>query len=1267
MWISPLNCESFNSWETLKINELFILQKSVAQVGLFWKTLQNVFDTKQPPFRIVLKSSQNEFGQVIAVGNTKEEIEKDWKYIIDNFMPAVEKYEDFDDKESFILYKLGFLLSSVNEHEMSDSKFRNACNVFKTLFNIPESEELLNFYSCSYDNQIFNQGWMYISRNFVCFYSFILGNETKITIPLKDIELISKISSRSGVFNNCISIVTKDQQEYVFSNLFHREQTYQLLDELTQRTMDRLLKSTSKVDQVPGLSYNDISTRNDTISEKDKKPIDVKDLQAQRQNAEFRRLFNLPEEEDLKCVSFAILSISTNSTIKSSGQFFLSKTFLCFYSSNKPQLYLVLPYFVIKRVEKANTTNNNIVSLIITTYHKIKLTFELFSVRQQVNLVCSTLKDQLKGNISKMSISKNFISNLSSEELLISNVISKKCLGEKYGYIKSKKTNEKAKTKYWLQYFSEYGRNLTILRTPTFTKLVRIGLPNVLRGELWEICSGSIYLRFLNQGYYEKILEKYAGHVSLSTEEIEKDLNRSLPEYKAYQTEEGINSLRRVLYAYSFHNPELGYCQAMNIVASVLLIFMTEEQVFWLLTVLCDRLLPGYYSVNMVGVIIDNQVFESLVLKYMPSISEHFKKYDIQLSIVCLPWFLSLFINSFPLSLTFRVLDCFFLQGPPVLFQLGLGILKANADKLLKAKDDGEVMNIFKDYFATAEEQVMTKNLNNNILLMKFNALLLSSLRDYKSVTYDLILKMRKSHQFRVVHSIQLYKKRSDIRDLKNTHLFSNDDLSKLYDQFYTSLFYGRDESQTTGNEKMDLLNFQVFISQITSWGHNKKELKKYEMQQEHEKRKLEEKKKKDTIKSGILFMAEPSETTINNTDNSNISELSTISNNSKNEVLVNSTSSSNASSPKSTRLDRNALVGFNFLKSLFEFFDKEHRGYLEFQDIVDGIGEIKFGGLLSHIDMLFHVHDTQHKGYLSREDIILVGESLLFLCRKMEGDQHLSAVSDLMKEAFELADELKEEEKIKEPKIIDIETNNENNKKETITITTDEEKKKNDSENKEENTESKKDDNSESDINKKEDNEKASSQESNKKASDEATNENDESNMETSSNINNNSSEDLIKIPLSTFRALIMSNAFLEQYFSDFENTINLNMNLAANVEGVKTEILELIWNEGVKWAKKRVQPNNSKNSKITTSKAKLKPQTSPVDNQTLSPPTVVRKNSRQDIAYTFSNAEDDGDDEETDSMKQLLDNMDISTAEETGETVPPPDNINNLFNPFN
>jgi hypothetical protein len=83
---------------------------------------------------------------------------------------------------------------------------------------------------------------------------------------------------------------------------------------------------------------------------------------------------------------------------------------------------------------------------------------------------------------------------------------------------------------------------------------------------MWETLSGSIYLRFMNPGRFEEILEENKGRTNTSTEDIEKDLHRSLPEYLAYQSHEGIDALRRVLQAYSFNNPETGYCQVSRCV-----------------------------------------------------------------------------------------------------------------------------------------------------------------------------------------------------------------------------------------------------------------------------------------------------------------------------------------------------------------------------------------------------------------------------------------------------------------------------------------------------------------------------------------------------------------------------------------------------------------------------------------------------------------------------------------------------------------------------
>ena len=175
----------------------------------------------------------------------------------------------------------------------------------------------------------------------------------------------------------------------------------------------------------------------------------------------------------------------------------------------------------------------------------------------------------------------------------------------------------------------------------------------------------------------------------------------------------------------------------------------------------------------------------------MPILFDHLVKCDIQLSVVSLPWFLSLYINSMPLIFAFRVLDVFFLEGPKVLFQIGLAILRINGEELLDASDDGTFISVLKGYFARLDESAHPKSENPKLrAVTRFQELMVVAFKEFAGITQNTISEQRAKHKNAVMDNIESFSKRTSIRNLgPESKKLSVNDLGFLYDKFYYVLY----------------------------------------------------------------------------------------------------------------------------------------------------------------------------------------------------------------------------------------------------------------------------------------------------------------------------------------------------------------------------------------------------------------------------------------------------------------------------------------------
>ncbi|VDK37696.1 unnamed protein product [Taenia asiatica] len=238
----------------------------------------------------------------------------------------------------------------------------------------------------------------------------------------------------------------------------------------------------------------------------------------------------------------------------------------------------------------------------------------------------------------------------------------------------------------------------------------RNGIPHSIRAQIWPRLTRAYEQQQTSNdsgssgsggkkaplSYAEVI--RYNSSVSPKiSRQIEKDLLRTMPNNVCFSSASsiGIPRLRRLLTAIAWLYTDIGYCQGLGVIAANLLLLLEEETAFWMMCAIIEEVLPSsYFSADsLLGVQADQRVLCQLISVFLPRIDAILQQHDVDLPLITLGWFLTLFSGVLSMQIMLRVWDLLFYEGSTVLFRIALAILKIKEAALISATNTASFFN----------------------------------------------------------------------------------------------------------------------------------------------------------------------------------------------------------------------------------------------------------------------------------------------------------------------------------------------------------------------------------------------------------------------------------------------------------------------------------------------------------------------------------------------------------------------------------------------
>lgn len=215
------------------------------------------------------------------------------------------------------------------------------------------------------------------------------------------------------------------------------------------------------------------------------------------------------------------------------------------------------------------------------------------------------------------------------------------------------------------------------------------------RGQIWKKLTRLDSYKQSDFFKYSDIIIKIPP--KFSWEWIEKDLPRIVPNHPYYSDEYGYGSktLKRVLESLAIYHEDLQTFNSIGFISSNLLLYLTEEDTFWMMNYLLDStMISKWISQDRWNINITWYIFQKLLSTKINDVYTSLWREEVSPAYYASTWFMTLFWSKFNTEVSVKIFDRLFKDGYVWWFRIALSILKLKSESIINSIFEDIIMTL---------------------------------------------------------------------------------------------------------------------------------------------------------------------------------------------------------------------------------------------------------------------------------------------------------------------------------------------------------------------------------------------------------------------------------------------------------------------------------------------------------------------------------------------------------------------------------------------